>query len=58
MQAMLLLPVSTPSYPSAIIDREFIIDHVIVNKDNQVISLSGVRGIFQKYVSLVGRDDI
>ncbi|CAO3644168.1 unnamed protein product [Mucor hiemalis] len=47
-KAMLLLPVSTPSLPSAIIDREFIMDHVIVNKDNQVISLSGVRGIFQK----------
>lgn len=48
---MLLLPVSSPSHPSAIIDREFILDHVIVNKDNQpnqVISLSGIRGIFQK----------
>ena len=50
---MLLLPVSTPSHPSAIIDRDFIMDHVIVNKDNepdanQVISLSGIRGTFQK----------
>lgn len=49
---MLLLPVSTPSHPSAIVDRDFIMDHVIVYNDqqdaNQVISLGGVRGVFQK----------
>ena len=41
---------SQPSHPSAIIDREFIQDHVIVYQGNhdQVISLSGIRGIFQK----------
>jgi hypothetical protein len=52
-QATLLLPVSTPSLPSTIVDRDFIMDHVIVyNEDqrdsNPVISLSGIRGIFQK----------
>ncbi|KAI9260274.1 hypothetical protein EDC94DRAFT_136610 [Helicostylum pulchrum] len=52
-KAILLLPVSTPSHPSTIIDREFIMDHVVVYKDkqrdsNQVISLSGIRGLFQK----------
>ncbi|CAO3615586.1 unnamed protein product [Mucor fragilis] len=51
-KAMLLLPVSTPSHPSAMVDRDFIMDHVIVYNDqhnaNQVISLGGVRGIFQK----------
>ncbi|KAL0141151.1 hypothetical protein V8B55DRAFT_1513652 [Mucor lusitanicus] len=51
-KAMLLLPVSTPSHPSAIVDRDFIMDHVIVYNDqqdaNQVISLGGVRGVFQK----------
>lgn len=49
---MLLLPVSTPSHPSAMVDRDFIMDHVIVYNDqhntNQIISLGGVRGIFQK----------
>ncbi|KAG2234131.1 hypothetical protein INT48_000308, partial [Thamnidium elegans] len=52
-KAILLLPVSTPSHPSTIIDREFIMDHVVVYKDkqkdsNQVIALSGIRGLFQK----------
>ncbi|KAL9554386.1 hypothetical protein MBANPS3_002831 [Mucor bainieri] len=51
-KAMLLLPVSTPSHPSAMVDRDFIMDHVIVYNDqrntNQVISLGGVRGVFQK----------
>ncbi|KAK4520435.1 uncharacterized protein ATC70_008570 [Mucor velutinosus] len=51
-KAMLLLPVSTPSHPSARVDRDFIMDHVIVYNDqhhtNQVISLGGVRGVFQK----------
>ncbi|GAN06236.1 hypothetical protein MAM1_0116d05716 [Mucor ambiguus] len=51
-KAMLLLPVSTPSHPSALVDRDFIMDHVIVYNDqqntNQVISLGGVRGVFQK----------
>ncbi|KAI9251501.1 hypothetical protein BDA99DRAFT_522029 [Phascolomyces articulosus] len=48
-KAMLLLPVSQPTLPSAIIDREFIQDHVIVYQGNhdQVISLSGIRGLFQ-----------
>lgn len=48
----MLLPVSTPSHPSALVDRDFIMDHVIVYNDqhntNQVISLGGVRGVFQK----------
>ncbi|KAG1079154.1 hypothetical protein G6F42_023904 [Rhizopus arrhizus] len=32
-KAMLLLPVSTPSHPSAMVDRDFIMDHVIVYND-------------------------
>ncbi|KAG0187617.1 hypothetical protein DFQ28_006061 [Apophysomyces sp. BC1034] len=51
-KAMLLLPVSRPSHPSAVIDREFIQDHVILHQNNhdmaQVMSLSGIRGAFQK----------
>ncbi|KAI9362877.1 hypothetical protein BD770DRAFT_381998 [Pilaira anomala] len=52
-KAVLLLPVSTPSHPSTLIDREFIMDHVVLYKDkqqdsNQVITLSGIRGLFQK----------
>ncbi|RUS19908.1 hypothetical protein BC937DRAFT_86717 [Endogone sp. FLAS-F59071] len=51
-KALLLLPVSQPSLPSAIIDREFIEDHVVVYQNaqdtTQVISLSGIRGFFEK----------
>ncbi|KAI9008874.1 hypothetical protein CLU79DRAFT_502024 [Phycomyces nitens] len=50
-RSVLLLPVSRPSHPFIIIDREFIHDHVIVyqNSDmSQGNSLSGIRGIFQK----------
>ncbi|KAL1933956.1 hypothetical protein VTP01DRAFT_8046 [Rhizomucor pusillus] len=50
-KAILLLPVSQPSHPAAIIDRDFIQDHVIVHQGNhdmsQVITLSGIRGTFQ-----------
>ncbi|KAI8983669.1 hypothetical protein BDB01DRAFT_789678 [Pilobolus umbonatus] len=57
-KAVLLLPVSTPSLPSAVVDREFILDHTMFYtnspEENQVVSLSGIRGVFQKdqYISL------
>ncbi|KAL0093264.1 hypothetical protein F4703DRAFT_1263553 [Phycomyces blakesleeanus] len=47
-QSVLLLPVSRPSHPFIIIDREFIHDHVLVyqNSDmSQANSLSGIREI-------------
>ncbi|CAO3696186.1 unnamed protein product [Umbelopsis ramanniana] len=51
-KATLLLPVSQPSHPSAIIDREFIEDHVMLYQSpvdmTQIVSLSGIRGTFQK----------
>jgi hypothetical protein len=56
--ATLLLPVSLPSHPSAIIDREFIEDHVMLYQSpvdmTQMVSLSGIRGTFQKYESEKG----
>ncbi|KAI7906958.1 uncharacterized protein BX663DRAFT_482642 [Cokeromyces recurvatus] len=49
-KTILLLPVSIPSHTSTIVDRSFIMDHVVVyNQDrNQVFTLSGIRGIFQR----------
>lgn len=52
LQATILLPVSLPSHPSAIIDRDFIEDHVMLYQSAtdtaQIVSLSGIRGTFQK----------
>jgi hypothetical protein len=52
LQAIILLPVSLPSHPSAIIDRDFIEDHVMLYQNAadmaQIVSLSGIRGTFQK----------
>ncbi|KAI9303391.1 hypothetical protein BJ944DRAFT_183470 [Cunninghamella echinulata] len=49
--AVLLLPVSRPTHPSAHIDLEFIKDHVVVYPFSQdkshVMTLSGVRGVFK-----------
>ncbi|CAO3703986.1 unnamed protein product [Rhizopus stolonifer] len=49
-KALLLLPVSIPFHPSAIVDEEFITDHIIITTDeneNQFVSLSGIQGIFE-----------
>ncbi|KAI8372147.1 hypothetical protein BD560DRAFT_395304 [Blakeslea trispora] len=47
-KATLLLPVSIPSHPSAIIDRDFLLDHIYQPQENHVISLSGIHGVFEK----------
>ncbi|KAG1451077.1 hypothetical protein G6F46_009830 [Rhizopus delemar] len=47
-KAIVLLPVSIPSHPSAIIDQEFIMDHIMITiEENHVVSPSGIHGIIE-----------
>ncbi|CEJ00458.1 hypothetical protein RMCBS344292_14513 [Rhizopus microsporus] len=57
-KAIVLLPVSIPSHPSAIVDHEFIMDHILIpmkeeeEESEQMISPSGIHSVIEGYVSM------
>ncbi|CEI86325.1 hypothetical protein RMCBS344292_00767 [Rhizopus microsporus] len=51
-KAIVLLPVSIPSHPSAIVDHEFIMDHILIpmkeeEESDQMISPSGIHSVIE-----------
>ncbi|RCH88668.1 hypothetical protein CU097_001452, partial [Rhizopus azygosporus] len=52
-KAIVLLPVSIPSHPSAIVDHEFIMDHILIpmkeeeEESEQMISPSGIHSVIE-----------
>ena len=52
------MPVSIPSHPSAIVDHEFIMDHILIpmkeeeEESEQMISPSGIHSVIEGYVSM------